>query len=61
MNTRRNKRVQSRRNKSRSVRKVRKMSTGIKLTATKRATKRAILKRHALHNARAQFASFGAV
>ena len=57
MNTRRNKRVQSRRNKSRSVRRVRKMSMGTKLTATKKA----ILKRHALHNARAQFASFGAV
>ena len=57
MNTRRNKRVQSRRNKSRSVRKVRRMSTGKKLTATKRE----ILKRHALYNARTQFASFGAV
>jgi hypothetical protein len=54
MNTRRNKRSSTRRNKSIRIRKVQKMPTVTKLTATKRERAR----RHALYNTRTQFGAF---
>jgi hypothetical protein len=54
MNTRRNKRASTRRNKSIRFHKVQKMPTVKKLTAAKRERAR----RHALYNTRTQFGAF---